>query len=233
MAKILHSTGNQMAHDTCASPVKIILADDHPALRAGFAMTLPRFNIEVVGEAARAGDVIARYKELKPDVLVLDIRFGEEMSGLDVAAALLKTEPTAKVVFLSQFNQDSIIKRAYQIGGRAFLTKDCEVSDLAAAIKKVTAGEVYFMPKVDERLATLSVSVDPNSPMDVLQERELTVFKLMARGLTIVEIAEELQLSVKTISNTSLAVKEKLNLHRPADITLAAVRYGLLESVRL
>lgn len=218
-----------MTKESNGAPVRVLLADDHPALRAGFAMSLPAFGVEVVGEVGRANEVIAEYKKVHPDVLVLDIRFGEEMSGLDVASDLLQVVPKAKIVFLSQFNQDSIVKQAYQIGGKGFITKDCEVCDLAVAIKKVTCGETYFMPKVAERLASISVAADQRSPVDVLSSRELTVFKLMAQGLTIVEIAEKLSLSVKTISNTSLTIKEKLKIHRPADITLLAVRHGLVQ----
>jgi DNA-binding NarL/FixJ family response regulator len=211
------------------APVTVLLADDHPIVRAGFATSRPSFGIKVLGEVGCAADVIERFNELKPEVLVLDIRFGEALTGLDVAAELLKKVPAAKVVFLSQFSQDSIIKRCYQIGGKAFLTKDCQLDDLATAIKQAKAGQLYYVPKFAERLATLSVLGD-QSPETVLQEREMQIFKLMAQGLTIVEIAEALNLSVKTISNTSQNIKEKLDIHRPAEITRLAIRHGLIEA---
>lgn len=211
------------------APVTVLLADDHPIVRAGFATSLTAYGIKVLGEVGCAADVAESFNELKPEVLVLDIRFGEALTGLDVAAELLKKTPTARIVFLSQFSQDSIIKRCYQIGGKAFVTKDCELSDLATAIKQAKAGQLYFLPKVAERLANLSVLGD-QSPDTVLHEREMQIFKLMAQGLTIVEIAEALNLSVKTISNTSQIIKEKLDVHRPAEITRLAIRHCLIEA---
>jgi two-component system, NarL family, invasion response regulator UvrY len=209
--------------------VTVLLADDHPIVRAGFATSLPAYGIRVLGEVGQVDDVIECYDKLQPEVLVLDIRFGEALTGLDIAAYLMKRVPAAKIVFLSQFSQDSIIKRCYQIGGKAFLTKDCELSELADAIKQAKAGQLYFLPKVAERLANLSVLGD-QSPETILQEREIQIFKLMAQGLTIVEIAESLGLSVKTISNASQNIKEKLDAHRPAEITRLAIRHGLMEA---
>lgn len=212
------------------APVTVLLADDHPIVRAGFATSLISYGINVLGDGVGiAAEVISEYMRLKPDVLVLDIRFGEALTGLDVAADLLKQFPSAKIVFLSQFNQDSIIKRTYQIGGKAFITKDCEPEELAHAIKQAKVSQLYFLPKVAERLANLSV-VGDHSPETILQEREMQIFKLMAQGLTIVEIAEALNLSVKTISNTSQSIKEKLEIHRPAEITRLAIRHGLIEA---
>lgn len=212
--------------------VTALIADDHPGLRAGFATALPNFGVTVLGEIGRANEVIARYDELKPDVLVLDIRFGEEMSGLDVAAELLKRTPMAKIVFLSQYSQESIVKRGLQVGGKGFVTKDCELEALADAIKTVHAGKAYYAPKVVEQLASLAIS-SGHSPNAILDERELEVFTLMAKGDTLVEIAEKLGLSMRTVSYASQAIKEKLNVHRPADITLLAIKYGLVDAERL
>lgn len=208
-------------------PITVLIADDHPVVRTGFATSLAPFGIKMVGEAASTEEVIPRFLELKPDVLVLDIRFGDELYGLEVATELLKKEPKAKIVFVSQFNQDSIIKRTYKIGGKAFLPKNCDASDLAAAIKQAKNNELYYTPKVAATLANLSVLGD-HSPETILLERELEIFKLMAQGMTIVEIAEAKNLSVKTISNVRQSIMEKLSIQRPADITRLAIRHGLI-----
>jgi DNA-binding NarL/FixJ family response regulator len=168
------------------------------------------------------------YVELKPDVLVLDIRFGTELTGLDAAQAILKADPRAKIVFLSQFDQDSLIKETYRLGAHAFVTKDCDPADLATAVRQAHEGKLYFLPQIAERLASLAVRGDV-SPQSQLDERGLEIFKLMAEGLTNAEIAEKLNLSSKTISNTSQSIKEKLGVHRQANITLLAVKYGLIE----
>jgi DNA-binding NarL/FixJ family response regulator len=205
-----------------------MLADDHPIVMTGFAMSLSGHGMDVVGQAKTPDEAATMYGELRPDVLVLDIRFGTELTGLDAAQQVLKAHPGAKIVFLSQFDQDSLIKETYRLGAHAFVTKDCDPADLATAVRHAHAGKLYFPPEIAERLASLAVRGDV-SPQSQLDERGLEIFKLMAEGLTNAEIAERLNLSTKTISNISQAVKEKLGVHRQAYITKLAVKHGLIE----
>jgi two-component system invasion response regulator UvrY len=209
-------------------PIRVMLADDHPIVMTGFAMSLAAEGMDVVGQAKTPDEALAMYAEHKPDVAVLDIRFGTELTGLDAAQQILKADPRAKIVFLSQFDQDSLIKETYRIGAHAFVTKDCDPADLAAAVLQAHRGKLYFPPQIAERLASLAVRGDV-SPQSQLDERGLEIFKLMAEGLTNAEIAEKLNLSTKTISNISQSVKEKLGVHRQAYITKLAVKHGLIE----
>ncbi|MBZ2205965.1 response regulator transcription factor [Massilia soli] len=208
--------------------IRVLLADDHPIVMTGFAMSLSGLGMDVVGQAKTPDEAAAMYAELRPDVLVLDIRFGTELTGLDAARGILAQFPAARIVFLSQFDQDSLIKETYRIGARAFVTKDCDPADLATAVRHAHADKLYFLPQIAERLANLSVRGDV-SPQSQLDARGLEIFKLMAEGLTNAEIAEKLNLSAKTISNISQAVKEKLGVHRQAYITRLAVKHGLIE----
>jgi two-component system invasion response regulator UvrY len=208
--------------------IRVMLADDHPIVMTGFAMSLQGQGLEVVAQARTPEEALAQFLQLQPDVIVLDIRFGEQLTGLDVAKQILAQTPAAAIVFLSQFDQDSLIKETYRLGGRAFMTKDCDPADLAAAVRRAHEGELYFLPQIAERLANLSVRGDA-SPQSQLDERALEIFTLMAEGLTNAEIAEKLDVSTKTISNVSQAVKEKLGVHRPAYITRLAVKHGLIE----
>jgi DNA-binding NarL/FixJ family response regulator len=208
--------------------IRVLLADDHPIVMTGFAMSLAAEGMDVVGQAKTPQEAVEQYVALQPDVVVLDIRFGAEMTGLDAAKHILEKQPHAQIVFLSQFDQDALIKETYRLGAKAFVTKDCDPADLAVAVQRASQGELYFMPQIAERLANLSVRGDA-SPQTLLDERSLEIFKLMAEGLTNVEIAEKLDLSQKTISNISQAVKEKLGIHRPALITKLAMKHGLIE----
>ena len=210
------------------APIRVLLADDHPIVMTGFAMSLAAEGLDVVGQARTPAEATAMYADLKPDVAVLDIRFGTELTGLDAAQAILKDDPEAKLIFLSQFDQDSLIKETYRLGARAFVTKDCDPADLATAVRQAHAGKLYFLPQIAERLASMAVRGDV-SPQSQLDERGLEIFKLMAEGLTNAEIADQLNLSTKTISNISQSVKEKLGVHRPAYITKLAVKHGLIE----
>jgi len=208
--------------------IRVMLADDHPIVMTGFAMSLEGQGLEVVAQARTPDEALAQYRQLQPDVIILDIRFGEQLTGLDVAKQILAQTPGAAIVFLSQFDQDSLIKETYRLGGRAFMTKDCDPADLAAAVRRAHGGELYFLPQIAERLANLSVRGEV-SPQSQLDQRALEIFTLMAEGLTNAEIAEKLDVSTKTISNISQAVKEKLGVHRPAYITRLAVKHGLIE----
>lgn len=207
----------------------VMIADDHPLIVEGLSSVLARHRLKVVGSASDAALVVRTYAELQPDVLVLDLRFGDGgIGGLDVLRDLLARFPEARVVVYTQFDQDTVVREAYKRGAKAYVTKSTDPAELARAIAQVHEGETVFMPGIAERLALLSVRGD-ESPLGKLQPREVEVFKLMAQGLTNVEIAERMNLSPKTISTTSQSIKDHLGIHRPADITLLAVKSGLIE----
>lgn len=209
--------------------IRVVLADDHPMTTAGFTMTLAKYGVEVIGTARTPSEAEEAFNKLAPDVLVLDLRYGDGLTGLDVAKRVLARHPNAAIVFLSQFDQDSLIRDAYKIGGRAFVTKDREPVEVAQAIWQADRGELFILPHIADRLARLSVRGD-NSPQSVLNEQELEVFIRLAKGLTISEMSEQLNVSQRTISNLNHAVKVKLALTRAADITRLAVKHGFIEA---
>lgn len=208
-------------------PIRVLLADDHALIMTGFARELDEYGVKVVGETKNPDEVLLKYEELKPDVLVLDIRFGDKFSGFDAARDVLSKYPNVRIIFLSQFDQDTVIKEAYKIGAKAFITKVSDSELLAAAIQKAHEGDCYFLPEVAERLAQLAIQGD-TSPESKLDARELEIFKSMALGLTNAEIVEQTGLSTKSISNISLAIKDKLGAYRQADLTRLAVRHRLI-----
>jgi two-component system invasion response regulator UvrY len=210
-----------------ARPARVLIADDHPLIVVGLTTALGDLGIEVVDHVETAGEVVRKYEEVAPDVLILDIRFGEGPTGLDVARELLQKFPDARIVFYSQFDQDETISEAYRLGGAAFIPKNTAPALLAEAVMRVNDGHTYFLKDIAERLALIGVRRD-ESPQSRLEARELEVFKLMALGLTNAEIAEKMHLSPKTISTTSQTVKEKLGVQRQADITKLAVKHLLI-----
>lgn len=211
------------------SSTSVMIADDHPLIVEGLTSVLARHGLTVAGSANDADQVVGVYTTLKPDVLVLDLRFGEHsIGGLDILQTLRQQHPDAKVVIYTQFDQDEIVREAYKRGAKAFVTKNTDPAELAQAIVKVNQGETVFLPSIATRLALMSVRGN-DSPIAKLQPREVEVFKLMAQGLTNVEIADRMNLSPKTISTTSQSIKDQLGMHRAADITLLAVKCGLIE----
>lgn len=206
----------------------MLLADDHQIVRTGIATSLEKAGIDVVGQAKTAEEVVPMYQQLTPDVVLLDMRFGEKMTGFDVAADLLAADRKARIVFCSQFDQHTLIKRTYDIGALAFVNKDCEESELAAAVQHAREWKLYFQPSIADRMAKLQVRGE-QTPFSSLNERELEITKLMAKGKTIAEIAEDQKLSVKTVANASMAIKEKLGITRPAELTMLAAKHHLIE----
>lgn len=211
--------------------ITVVLADDHSIVINGFSVLLTQYDIEVIGAVNTAHEVISLYEELSPSVLILDIRFGDRKSGLDIAKELLQKDPNAKIIFLSQFDQNGLIKEAYNIGALAYLTKNCHPDELVAAIKSAAHGITYFPPDITKRLLNLSFRKEDadSSLLDKLESRELKVFVLMAQGFTNAEMAEKMDLSLKLISNISHSIKGKLNLTRTADLTRLAIEYGYIE----
>ena len=124
--------------------IRVLLADDHPIVMTGFAMSLGNLGIHVLGQAKTPQEASELYAALKPDVAILDIRFGAELTGLDAAREILTQFPDAKIIFLSQFDQDALIKEAYRLGAKAFVTKDCDPADLASAVQRAHQGGVVF-----------------------------------------------------------------------------------------
>ncbi|MDY7578066.1 response regulator transcription factor [Herbaspirillum sp. RTI4] len=208
--------------------IRILMADDHPIVMQGFSASLEKHHISIAAQVKTAESVLPEYEKCNPQVVILDIRFGGKLTGLDVARELLSQYPDARIIFLSQFDQNSLVKECYKIGAKAFITKDCDAVDLANAIKAAAKGASYFLPEIAERLATIAIKGD-KAPQTLLDAREIDIFTLMAEGLTNAEMADRLSLSPRTISHISQTIKEKLDIYRSADITKLAVRYGLVE----
>jgi two-component system, NarL family, invasion response regulator UvrY len=210
------------------NPIRVLIADDHPLIIEGLATALARFGITVVAHVHSPDGLPAAYAKSSPDVVVLDIRFGEMASGLDAARAVLAADPQAAIVFYSQFDQDELVREAYRLGGMGFVTKNQEAGLLAEAINAAARRQTYFLPDIAKRLALIGVHGD-ESPMAKLDARELEVFRRIAQGQTNLEIADAMELSAKTISNVSQAIKERLGVHRPADIARLAIRHKVIE----
>lgn len=208
--------------------LRVLIADDHPAIIRGLTTALREHGIVVAGQTGVAAEVAELYASCMPDVVVMDVRFGSSPSGLEVATELLQCHPGARVVFYTQFDQTQIARRAYALGAAAFVTKNDDATVVAAAIRRAHEGGTYFVPEIAERLALVAARGD-ESPLSSLSARELEVFKYMAQGMTNAEIAAALHLSPKTISNTSQAIKDKLGMTKQAEMTRLAMKHKLLD----
>jgi len=206
-----------------------MLADDHPSIIGGLVAALDAFGIDIVGSVTEADAVYAEYEKHLPDVLVLDVQFNAIDTGLQIARLLLEKHPKAKIIFYSQYSQPELIRAAYRLGGSGFVTKNTRISSLADAIAHVATKGMFMGPEVSEIMAKLAIEGE-QAPETLLAERELKVFGHMAAGLTNTEIAALMDLSPKTISNISQSVKDKLGIHRQADLTRLAIKHHIISA---
>lgn len=207
--------------------IRSMIADDHPQITSGLSFALESYGILQVAAVNDGALVVSTYLKIRPDVLVLDLRMGA-VGGLDVARELLAIDPTAKIVFYSQFDQDHIVQEAYKIGGKGFVTKNRATSILVDAIKTVHSGETFFLPEIASRLEKIS-SINRRSPAEVLSEREFAVFKHMALGLTNPEIAAALGLSESTVMMMANSVKTALGVTRLPELKQLAIQHNVLQ----
>ena len=208
--------------------IRVFLADDHRLLVEGFRHALKDFNIDVVEVAYSLNGLINRYFEVKPDVLVIDVRFDSKNvaeNGLDICEELLAKDPKAKIIVFSQFDDQYIIEGAYKIGALAFVLKDESTEILDQAIRTVAEGREFFSPQVAQLLARSSVK--DRNPTKLLDEKELRAFLLTADGESLAEVAEAMNLSTKTVGNLLKSIKAKLDIDTSSDITKVAIRFGL------
>lgn len=208
--------------------IRVFLADDHQLLVEGFRHALGDRGIEVVEVAYRLEGLLERYQAIRPDVLVIDVRFENSSNagtGLDACEVILAQEPAAQIIVFSQFDDPYIIEKAYRIGVLAFVLQDESTAVLEEAIRVVASGREFFSPHGAQLLARSSV-LDRN-PSKLLDDKEMRVFLLTADGSSLVDTAEALDLSTKTVGNLLRSIKSKLDIESPADFTKLAIRFGL------
>ena len=215
--------------------VRIVVADDHQVARAGFAAMLetqPDFT--VTGTASDGAEAVRISRELRPDVVLMDVR----MPGTDGIAATrrLSDDPafTGRVLMLTTFDLDEYVYEAIRAGASGFLLKDVHPADLLHAVRLVNRGEALLAPSLTRRLLEEFVSRprtdDPRAaPFAELTERELEVTRAVARGLSNAEIGHELFLSQATIKTHVTRILTKLNLRDRVQIVVAAYESGLVQ----
>ena len=205
----------------------ILLADDHAIVRMGFRLLLETAGkCRVVGEAASGEEACSLYFKLNPDVLVIDIAM-PGMGGLEAMNRILARNPEARILVLSAHEDTSYARRAMQAGALGYLSKRGAPAELLQAVKAVARGATYIEPGIAQRLAVQGLK-GPQGPVDTLSEREFEVFVHLAGGKSVVQIAELLSLSPRTIGTHLYNIKQKLRAQNAAELTLIALRAGLL-----
>lgn len=207
--------------------IKVFLADDHRLMVEGFRHTLKDYDVDVVEVAYSLDGLRERFSNSGADVLVIDVRFegAQGFNGLDVCEKILDVEKSTKIVVFSQFDDAWIVEKTYKLGVLAFVRKDENTDVLVEAITTVAKGKEYFSPVVAQLLAWTAVKAP--SPVRLLDEKELRVFTLIADGVSLTDVATQIDMSYKTVANMVKTVKQKLNIDTVADFTKLAIKFGL------
>ncbi len=208
--------------------IKVILCDDHALIRRGIRDTLcDAADIEVVAEAADYGELRALMRGAVCDVLVLDINLPGR-SGLDVLHALKDEGSAVKVLVLSMYPEDQYAIRSLRAGAHGYVNKGGDPQLIVQAVRTVAQGRKYVTPEIAQMLVESLTAPAHENPHDKLSDRELQTLVLIASGRRLSDIAEELKLSPKTVSVYRARVLEKLALQNNAELTVYAIRNGLV-----
>ena len=209
--------------------IRVIMADDHPFMLAGFLAVLKKNqDIVVVGTTTSIDEIKPLIEKMKPDVAVLDAVFkGSQTTGIDVMHQLVNAGTNVSFIILSQHDQDRVVRDSYQRGAKAFITKNTSPEILNTAIERVASGEIYFTPEISNRMALLSMH-QRRTPIDDLTDREREIFTLAAYGKTNPEIAEALNISTRGTANALYVIKTKLGIKRRAEFTSFAMQYDVI-----
>ncbi|MFH8612066.1 response regulator [Streptomyces sp. NPDC018029] len=217
--------------------IRVLLVDDQPLVRTALSMVITEApDIEVAGEAASGDEAVRRCAELRPDVVVMDIRM-PGMDGIE-ATRLIASGPTpAHVVVLTTFDDDDYVYGALRAGAAGFLVKDMALDDILAAVRTVATGDGLIAPSVTRRLikefADRPVHAPPrDAPIEGITDREREVLTLVGRGLSNTEIAEELRLSVATAKTYLTRLLAKLGARDRVQLVIIAYEKGLVSADR-
>ncbi|MEH0547845.1 response regulator transcription factor [Streptomyces sp. B21-105] len=214
--------------------VRIVLADDQPLVRAGLRMVIADApDLEIVGEAGTSTEAVRIVRELRPDVVVMDIRM-PGMDGLEATRMITSNAPAPRVLMLTTFDDDNNVYAALRAGASGFLVKDMALDDILAATRVVAAGDALIAPSVTRRLieefANRPAAAAPPQRLDGITEREREVLTLVGRGLSNSEIAAELFIGHATAKTHVARLLTKLDARDRVQLVIIAYRAGLVSS---
>lgn len=209
--------------------LKVLVADDHAIVRQGLKLILTEeFSALVFGEARNSQELLSQMGKDRWDIVVLDITMPGR-SGLDVLKEVKQLYPKTPVLVLSMHPEDQFAVRVLKAGAAGYLTKENVPEEMVKAVRKVIGGGKYVSSSLAEKLA-FDLQTDTEKPLhESLSDREYQVMCMIASGKTVKEIAEELVLSIKTISTYRTRILEKLNMRTNAELTHYAVKSGLVD----
>ncbi|MGH9150250.1 MAG: response regulator [Acidimicrobiales bacterium] len=226
---------DQQGNEAEGSVIRVLIADDQPLFRRGLNVVLQTEDlIEVVAEAEDGEEAIAKAAEFAPDVVLMDVRM-PRVNGIEAARAIRSVAPTTKILMLTVSDEESDLFEAIKAGAVGYLLKEVSVEEVADSVRAVVQGQTLISPSMASKLLAEFLSLDrrvnekAQYPSPTLTSRELEVLKLVAKGMSNREIADNLYISENTVKNHVRNILEKLHLHSRMEAVIYAVRERLLD----
>jgi len=206
--------------------IRLLLVDDHPMMKEGIRSSLVKHPfLEIVGEASNGGDAVRKAKELKVDVVLMDINM-PGMNGLEATELIGREAPQAKVLMLTVHKNPEYVRKIIHCGARGYVLKDAAGDELAHGIELVADGRTYFSPEVSAAALDFCFK---QAEHPALSARELEVLKLVAKGCSTKEIAPQLNITCRTVETYRERIMSKLGVHNIAGLTRFAISEGLID----
>jgi two-component system invasion response regulator UvrY len=215
--------------------IKVLVVDDHDLVRTGIRRMLDDVQgIKVTGEARSGEEAIKIVREAHPDVVLMDIKMpAPGIGGLEATRRILRVDPDIKVLVVTVCDDDLFPAKLLQAGAAGYLTKGASMDEMVQAIRAVHSGQRYISPVVAQQLAFKHITDKDESPFTSLSEREFQVMIMITHGGKPQEISEKLNLSPKTVNSYRYRIFEKLGVKNDVELTLLAIRYGLVDSTSI
>ena len=211
-----------------ALAISVLIADDHELVREGIKARLALSpNMKVCGEAANGREAINASRWLTPDVVFLDISM-PGMTGLEAAPKILEVSPKSRILFLSMYDNPEYVKESLRVGARGYMLKDVTRQEMAAAVEAVYRGGTYLGPNVGVQLDAPDREAPASSAPFNLTERESQILTMIAGGAANREIADRLEISVRTVESHRLSIRSKTGGGNAADLFRIARELGLV-----
>lgn len=209
--------------------VRVVLVDDHTVVRSGLRRLLESHkSIEIVAEADTGEMAYQIYGEVSPDVVLMDISM-PGMGGLEAAKRILQRYPQAKIVIFSMHEAVSFAAQALKTGVKGYVTKTGVADDLLQAVLDVSKGKTFLSQDVAQKVA-LQTLIGESNPLQQLTSREFEVFRLLAEGKRVEDVADMLKISQKTVANYYTLIKQKLSVNSPVEMVRLAMKHGLIDT---
>jgi len=210
-------------------PIGIVIADDHSIFRQGLRFLMESDGFTVLGEASNGHEAVNLTEKFRPDVVIMDFSM-PRLNGLDASREIRRISPRSKVILLTAHREEQYVLEALSVGIKGYVLKSEGAKAIREAIQAVTQGNAYLSPGIARFAIDSFVGKCADGPVEVLSPRELQVLQLIAESHTTKEIAEQLNLTVKTAESCRTALMNKLDIHETASLVRYAVRRGIVKA---